>query len=80
MIEFETIYFILVPEPFKFSINRAKTTIVPDVDIGIDQDLTMTNQKIKLELNQKKSHLIPTFILIETNLRILKLLTYYSIK
>ena len=43
------IKFILRPERFKSSINKANTRPIPGADIGSDHDLVLTNIKLKLK-------------------------------
>ena len=44
--------FILAPQRFKSSINKAKTRSFPGADIGSDHDLVMTTLKLKLRANK----------------------------
>ena len=41
--------FILTPQRFKSSINKANTRPIPGADIGSDHDLVLTNIKLKLK-------------------------------
>ena len=45
--------FILLPQRFKSSINKAKTRSFPGADIGSDHDLVMTNFRLRLKKQKK---------------------------
>ncbi|XP_071500074.1 uncharacterized protein [Diadema antillarum] len=51
--------FILVPQRFKSSINKANTRTFPGADIGSDHDLVLTT--IKLKLNSKYPEAVEIF-------------------
>ena len=48
--------YILAPQKFKSSINKAQTRTFPGADIGSDHDMVLMTLKLKLKKDQKKNN------------------------